>query len=121
MDWVTERAVGMNWPLDAIHREYFSAPVYDITDSRPFDVVLARRGLTLHVPSGRQILDVLDENNIAVPWACSQGVCGTCVTAVLEGEPDHRDAVLSAEERAANCSMCLCVSRAKSERIVLDL
>jgi vanillate O-demethylase ferredoxin subunit len=121
MDWVTDRAVGMNWPLDAIHREYFSAPVYDITDSRPFDVVLARRGLTLHVPSGRQILDVLDENNIAVPWACSQGVCGTCVTGVLEGEPDHRDAVLSAEERAANCSMCLCVSRAKTERIVLDL
>lgn len=40
---------------------------------------------------------------------------------MLEGEPDHRDAVLSAEERAANCSMCLCVSRAKSERLVLDI
>ncbi|HET9769866.1 MAG TPA: 2Fe-2S iron-sulfur cluster-binding protein, partial [Acidimicrobiia bacterium] len=121
MDWVRDRALDLGWPLDTIHRESFSAPVYDITDSRPFDVVLARRGITLHVPSGRQLLDVLQEHNIEVPWACSQGVCGTCVTPVLEGEPDHRDAVLSPEVRAANTAMCLCVSRARSERIVLDL
>jgi vanillate O-demethylase ferredoxin subunit len=121
MDWVSDSALGLGWPLDTIHREYFNAPVFDITESRPFDVVLARRGLTLHIPAGRQILDVLEENSIAVPWACSQGVCGTCVTSVLEGEPDHRDAVLSPQERAANCSMCLCVSRAKSEKLVLDL
>jgi vanillate monooxygenase ferredoxin subunit len=64
---------------------------------------------------------VLAEHNILVPWACSQGVCGTCVTAVLEGEPDHRDAVLAPEVRATNTAMCLCVSRAKSEKVVLDL
>jgi len=121
MDWVTEQAVDLGWPLDVIHREYFSAPVYDITDSQPFDVVLARRGLTLHIPAGRQILDVLEQHSITVPWACSQGVCGTCVTPVLEGVPDHRDAVLTPEQRAANCSMCLCVSRAKTEKLVLDL
>ncbi len=121
MDWVSDSALGLGWPLDTIHREYFNAPAFDITESRPFDVVLARRGLTLHIPAGRQILDVLEENSIAVPWACSQGVCGTCVTPVLEGEPDHRDAVLSPQERAANCSTCLCVSRAKSEKLVLDL
>jgi len=121
MDWVAGGALDLGWPLDTIHREYFSAGVFDITDSRPFDVVLARRGITVHVPAGRQILDVLEENNIAVPWACSQGVCGTCVTPVLAGEPDHRDAVLSAQEKAANCSMCVCVSRAKSPTLVLDL
>ena len=121
MDWVSSQALGLGWPLDTIHREYFSAPVFDITESRPFDVVLARRGLTLHIPAGRQILDVLEENSIPVQWACSQGVCGTCVTPVLDGEPDHRDAVLTPQERAANCSMCLCVSRAKSEKLVLDL
>jgi ferredoxin-NADP reductase/fatty acid desaturase len=121
MDWVRDRALDLGWPLDTIHRESFSAPVYDITDSRPFDVVLARRGITLHVPSGRQLLDVLQEHDIEVPWACSQGVCGTCVTPVLEGEPEHRDAVLSPEVRAANTAMCLCVSRARSERLVLDL
>ena len=107
------QAVALGWPLDTVHRESFAAPVYDITDSRPFDVVLARRGITLHIPAGRQILDVLAEHEIVVPWACSQGVCGTCVTPVLAGEPEHRDAVLVPEVRAANTAMCLCVSRAK--------
>lgn len=121
MDWIRDRALELGWPLDTIHRESFSAPVYDITDSRPFDVVLARRNITLHVPAGRQILDVLAEHEIVVPWACSQGVCGTCVTPVLAGEPEHRDAVLSPEVRAANTAMCLCVSRAKTDTVVLDL
>jgi vanillate O-demethylase ferredoxin subunit len=121
MDFISDRALELGWPLDTIHRESFSAPVFDITDSRPFDVVLARRNVTLHVPAGRQILDVLAEHDIDVPWACSQGVCGTCITPVLAGEPEHRDAVLSPEARAANTAMCLCVSRAKSDNIVLDL
>ena len=121
MDRVGDEARALGWPLDTIHRESFSAPVFDITDSRPFDVVLARRGITLHVPSGRQILDVLAEHDIEVPWACSQGVCGTCITPVLGGEPEHRDAVLSPQVRAANTAMCLCVSRARSEQVVLDL
>jgi len=121
MDWIGAQALGLGWPGDTVHRESFSAPVFDITDSRPFDVVLARRGITLHIPAGQQILDVLAQHKIEVPWACSQGVCGTCITPVLDGEPEHRDAVLSPEARAANTAMCLCVSRAKSERIVLDL
>ena len=121
MDWISGRALELGWPLDTVHRESFSAPVYDITDSRPFDVVLARRNITLHVPAGRQILDVLAEHDIVVPWACSQGVCGTCITPVLGGEPEHRDAVLPPEVRAANTAMCLCVSRAKSDEVVLDL
>jgi vanillate O-demethylase ferredoxin subunit len=121
MDFISDRALELGWPLDTIHRESFSAPVFDLTDSRPFDVVLARRNVTLHVPAGRQILDVLAEHNIDVPWACSQGVCGTCITPVLDGQPEHRDAVLSPEARAANTAMCLCVSRAKSDTIVLDL
>jgi vanillate O-demethylase ferredoxin subunit len=121
MDWVSASAVGLGWPLDAVHRESFSGGVLDITDSRPFDVVLARRNVTLHIPADRQILDVLAEHDVDVPWACSQGVCGTCVTGVLGGEPEHRDAVLSPEIRASNTAMCLCVSRAKSAKIVLDL
>lgn len=121
MDWISDRALELGWPLDTVHRESFGAAVFDITDSRPFDVVLARRGITLHIPSGQQILDVLAEHDIVVPWACSQGVCGTCITPVLSGEPEHRDAVLSPDARANNTAMCLCVSRAKSETIVLDL
>jgi vanillate O-demethylase ferredoxin subunit len=121
MDWVTGRALDQAWPLDAVHRESFAAPVLDHTETRPFDLVLARRGLTLRVPANRQILDVLAANEILVPFSCSQGVCGTCITPVLDGEIEHRDAVLPAETRAANTCMALCVSRAKGERIIIDL
>jgi len=121
MDWVTERAVAAGWPRDCVHRESFAGAVLDLTDSRPFDVVLARSGTTLHIPAERQILDVLAEHDVVVPWACSQGVCGTCVTPVLSGAIEHRDAVLKPEVRAAGTAMCLCVSRAKDSKIVLDL
>jgi vanillate O-demethylase ferredoxin subunit len=121
MDWITEQAAAQGLPRDAIHRESFSAPVLDITGSRPFDVVLARSGTTLHVPADRQILDVLAEHNVEVPWSCSQGVCGTCITPVLSGEIEHRDAVLSPEAKALGTCMALCVSRAKDSKVVLDL
>ncbi|MGQ0845009.1 MAG: fatty acid desaturase [Sporichthyaceae bacterium] len=121
MDWVAEQAVGQGWPRDAVHRESFAAAVLDVANTRPFDVVLARSGTTLHVPADRQILDVLAEHDIEVPWSCSQGVCGTCITPVLSGEVEHRDAVLSPEVRAANTCMALCVSRASGAKVVLDL
>jgi vanillate O-demethylase ferredoxin subunit len=121
MDWITSRALDLAWPLDTVHRESFSAPVLDTTHNQPFDVVLARRGRTLHVPADRQILDVLQANEILVPFSCSQGVCGSCITPVLSGEVEHRDAVLPAEERSRHTCMALCVSRAKGDRVVLDL
>ena len=58
---------------------------------------------------------------MAVPSSCRDGICGSCETKVLEGVPDHRDSLLSAKERAACTSMMVCVSRAKSDRLVLDL
>jgi vanillate O-demethylase ferredoxin subunit len=121
MDWVAHEASGLGWAPEAVHRESFTAPVYDIRDNKPFEVVLARSGTTLAVPADRQILDVLIEHDVPVAWGCSQGVCGTCVTRVVDGEPEHRDAVLSPGARAANTAMCVCVSRATSSRLVLDL
>jgi vanillate O-demethylase ferredoxin subunit len=121
MDWLQSSAVELGWPLDTIHRESFTAPVVDVTNTRPFEIVLARAGVTLQVPAGRPILDVLVENKFEMPSGCGQGVCGSCVTPVLEGELEHRDAVLPAAVRAANTAMCICVSRAKCDRIVLDI
>ncbi len=121
MDMVGAEAATLEWPIDALHRESFTAGVIDLTDSRPFEVVLGRSGRSFHIPAERQILDVLAEHDVDVPWSCSQGVCGTCITPVLDGEVEHRDAVLSPEVRASNCAMCLCVSRAKGDRLVLDL
>ena len=86
-----------------------------------FEVVCARSGVTVTVAAGTSILEALDAAGVAVDSSCEQGICGTCETAVLEGEPDHRDSVLSDAERAAGKTMMLCVSRARSARLVLDV
>jgi ferredoxin-NADP reductase len=121
MDALGHEAARLEYPIDAVHRESFTAGVIDLTDSRPFEAVLGRSGRTFHIPADRQLLDVLAEHDVDVPWSCSQGVCGTCITPVLDGEIEHRDAVLSPEVRASNCAMTICVSRAKGDRITLDL
>ena len=104
-----------------LHFEWFSAPTIDHAQDRSFEVELKRSGLVLAVPADRSILQVVREQGIDVPSACEEGVCGTCETCVLAGEPDHRDMLLTSEERAANRSMMICISRAISDRLVLDL
>jgi ferredoxin len=85
------------------------------------EIVCARSGRTLTVPPGKSILNVLDENGVRVRRSCRKGICGTCETKVLEGIPDHRDKVFTDEQRAANDRMTVCVSRALTPRLVLDL
>ena len=104
------------------HCERFAAaPVAPGRIDLPFEVLLAKTGTTHQIPAGVPCLKVLREAGVDVDWSCSEGVCGTCETEVLEGEPDHRDSVLTAEERLGNETMMICVSRARSERIVLNL
>ncbi|WP_408996944.1 2Fe-2S iron-sulfur cluster-binding protein [Streptomyces ipomoeae] len=86
-----------------------------------FEVVLARSAHTVTVTPGESILDALEARGVDAPWMCRSGICGTCETAVIEGDPDHRDNVLSDAERAAGRSIMLCVSRSLSGRLVLDL
>lgn len=86
-----------------------------------FEVELARTGVVLTVPAHRSLLSVIREVLPDVPTFCEAGMCGTCATSVLEGEPDHHDAVLSAQDRAANDVMMICMGRSKSARLVLDL
>jgi ferredoxin-NADP reductase len=110
------------WPPGSLHVERFSAkPLAEPARNHAFDVVLAQSELTLTVPPDRSVLDVLEEAGVAVLSSCAEGTCGTCETAVLEGVPDHRDSVLSADEQRANECMMICVSRSCSERLVLDL
>ena len=86
-----------------------------------FDVKLHRSGQVLHVPEDRTILDVLEEHGYTLPCSCREGMCRTCETGVIDGVPDHRDYVLSGSERAAGRTMMICVSRAKSPMLVLDV
>ena len=86
-----------------------------------FDIELRRSGLTLTVPPEQSILDVVEAAGVGVLSSCAEGTCGTCETGVLDGEPDHRDSVLTADERAANDCMLICISRSCGARLVLDL
>lgn len=107
-------------PRERVHVEYFTARE-EAARTGGFQVVLNRSGRVLDVPAGRTILDILLENGVAVSFSCSEGVCGTCETRVIAGTPDHRDAVLSDEEKASGRTMMVCCSGSRSERLVLDL
>jgi cytochrome P450/ferredoxin-NADP reductase len=110
------------WPPRSLHVERFAPrPQSEPVRSEAFEVVLEQSELTLTVPPGRSILSVVEEAGVGVLSSCAEGTCGTCETAVLDGIPDHRDSVLSDEERQANDCMMICVSRSCSGRLVLDL
>jgi vanillate O-demethylase ferredoxin subunit len=103
-----------------VHVEHFSAVEPAAVDGG-FEVVLARTGRSVAVPPGKTILEALNATGVEPACSCIQGVCGTCETRVLDGLPDHRDAILTPEERAHSRTMMICVSGARSSRLVLDL
>ena len=121
MDLVKERAHGWGWSEQAIFSEAFVPPPIDVSQNTRFEVQLARSGRVLTVEPNQALIDVLHANGCAVICSCTQGICGSCMTPVLSGTPEHRDAVLSNEDRAANDRMTVCVSRARSSRLILDL
>jgi ferredoxin len=96
-------------------------PLTEPVLSEAFEIYLAQSRLTLVVPPEKSILSVVEEAGAGVLSSCAEGTCGTCETTVLEGVPDHRDSVLGAEERETGDRMMICVSRARTARLVLDL
>jgi ferredoxin len=87
----------------------------------PLEVLCAAAGTTVVVPPDVSILEAVRRSGLEVTAACPDGRCGACETRVLDGEPDHRDAVLTVEERAFGETMMICVSRARTPVLVLDL
>lgn len=112
-------AVSGHWPEDAIHFEDFKPVEVVRADDQPFEVELARSGRTITVPGDRSILEALRDAGIETVSSCESGTCGTCRTGLVEGDVDHRDMVLTEDERAQN--IMICVSRAREGRLVLDL
>ncbi|WP_153101860.1 PDR/VanB family oxidoreductase [Paraburkholderia hayleyella] len=105
---------------ERFHVEYFAAREAPAADGG-FTVQLARSQRLIQVSKGQTILDALLGAGVEVSYSCSQGVCGTCETRVLEGQPDHRDMVLTQSEQDTNRSMMICCSGSKSACLVLDL
>ena len=121
IDYVVNTAKGLGWPQDRIHLEYFGAPAQDTSGDLSFEVRFASTGKAYAVAPDVSVVEALRKEGIDILTSCEQGVCGTCITRVLEGEVDHRDMYLTDEEKAANEQFMPCCSRARSKLLVLDL
>jgi len=121
IDYVLESAKANGWPSQQLHREYFSAPVSDQASDASFEVEIKSTGAVIPIPADKSVLQALEEAGIYIPVACEEGVCGTCLTRILEGEPEHRDVFMSEAEHALNNQFTPCCSRARSSRLLLDL
>lgn len=121
MEHVLGTAREQGWQDAQLHREYFTVAQADAADSASFEVQLASSGRCLQVPADRSVAEVLLDAGVDVPLSCEQGICGTCITRVLEGVPDHRDMFMTEAEHARNDQFTPCCSRAKSARLILDL
>jgi vanillate O-demethylase ferredoxin subunit len=111
------------WESQNVHREYFAAAQPDATanSDSPFQVKLASSGRIIDVAAGESVVKALDKEGITLATSCEEGVCGTCLTRILSGEPDHRDVFLTDEERRANDQFLPCCSRSRSSMLVLDI
>jgi ferredoxin-NADP reductase len=119
-------AAASHWPAGAVHVELFASPptatsAVDIAGDQPFEVVLARSGRTLQIPADKSILEVMLAAGIKTPYVCREGWCGNCQTGLLGGQADHRDDILEDDQKAAQDTIHVCVSRAMpGEQLILD-
>ncbi|MYZ45318.1 PDR/VanB family oxidoreductase [Schauerella aestuarii] len=120
IDAVIAAAHARHWPDAHVHFELFSAPA-PLAGDQPFEVELRESGMVLTVPADRTIVDVMEEAGCDPMVDCKRGECGVCQADVIEGIPDHRDYYLSDTERASGKVIQICISRAKSARLVLAL
>lgn len=117
---VKAEAARRGFAADRVHYELFAAETSDQAN-QAFEVELRASGRVVEVAADQTIIQALEQAGIEVLYDCQRGDCGICQCAVIEGIPDHRDVILSDDEKASNKVMQICVSRAKSARLVLDL
>ncbi|MDD2874968.1 MAG: PDR/VanB family oxidoreductase [Azoarcus sp.] len=120
IDAVIEGAKKRGWPACHVHFELFTSAA-PMAGDQPFEVELSQSGQVLIIPADKTIIDVMEEAGCDPMYDCKRGECGVCTVTVLEGEPDHRDYFLSDAEKASGKLIQICISRAKSARLVLDL
>ena len=121
MDAVLATASKQGWAEDRLHREFFGASMLASTVGGSFELQLGQGGQIVKVPAEQSALQALLQAGVNIPMSCEQGVCGTCLTRVLAGQPDHRDHYLTPDEQAVNDQFLPCCSRSRSARLVLDL
>ncbi|MFP2903842.1 PDR/VanB family oxidoreductase [Pyxidicoccus sp. 3LFB2] len=123
MKAVRDAATHHKWPWEKVHFESFTAEgtraATGLVD-HDFEVTIRSTGQVLKVPAGQSVLNVLRRNGVRVESDCEAGSCGTCITRVCDGQPEHRDTFFQ-QEPAGDKRMLVCVSRSRSKRLVLDL
>lgn len=120
LDWVKNAALAAGWPEAAVHTEYFAGTVEHRDGDAGFEIEVEGSSRIIEVAPGQTALDAMIQAGIDVPNSCAEGVCGMCMTPVLDGTPDHRDQFLTASERARNDHFMPCCSRSKSERLLIS-
>lgn len=120
LDWMRAAAAATGWPDDAVHTEYFSGTVERRDTDSDFEIEVQSTGQIVHVAKGQTALDALLAAGLDVPNSCAEGVCGMCMSEVIEGTPDHRDQFLTAAERARGDTFMPCCSRAASPRLTIS-
>lgn len=121
MDFVIETARAKGWAEDHVHSERFSAAPVDTAGDAPFDIEIESSGKIVRVDTGQSAIGALAGVGIVIPVSCEQGICGTCLTSVVGGVPDHRDSYLSDAEHDANDCFTPCCSRALTPRLIVRL
>jgi vanillate O-demethylase ferredoxin subunit len=121
MNLVLSTARRNGWPEHRLHREYFASTVQASANDVEFDVRIASTGKVYRIPKNESVAVALARYGIDIPTSCRQGVCGTCLTRVLDGDPEHRDLYQTDAERSRNDQFTPCCSRARSAALVLDL
>ncbi|OOW00438.1 PDR/VanB family oxidoreductase [Pseudomonas sp. MF4836] len=121
MQYVLDSARAQGWREECLHREYFAAAPVDSSNDGRFSVKLGSTGHVYEIPADRSVVQVLQAHGVEIAMSCEQGICGTCLTRVLEGVPEHRDLFLTEEEQALNDQFTPCCSRSKTPLLVLDI
>lgn len=121
MDFAFDAALARGWTSSQLHREDFAARPVDTEGDQPFTLVIRATGEEIVVPVGVTAARAIEDAGHFISLSCEQGICGTCLTPVLDGVPDHRDAFQTDEERARNDQFTPCCSRARSPVLVIDI
>jgi len=121
MDVALGLARAAGWPASQLHYEFFAAEVEKSDNDAAFEVKLASSGRIIPIGKDQSVTQALSQAGVEVLTSCEQGVCGTCLTRVLDGVPDHKDQYLTPEEQAVNDQFTPCCSRSRTPMLVLDL
>jgi vanillate monooxygenase ferredoxin subunit len=124
IDFILRGARQQNWSEEQLHREFFSAPATSSTDTQEqqaFELVLKSNGRIIRVGAEQSAYEALAAAGIDIPVSCEQGICGSCITRIVDGIPDHHDQFMTAEEHASNTFFTPCCSRSKSPQLLIDL